>query len=81
MKVCTFCKNTGHTGARFTLLRGEVEHAVHKYCGEQLIKGAPEGEVVRLVNTGELRREQETARIKSFWESKFQKAGYKGESP
>ncbi len=81
LRVCTFCGNTGKSGANFVLCVGTDESRVHKYCGERLREQAPPEATIRLLHWAELAREKREAaakleqeRVSDFWAGKFAKA-------
>ena len=68
LHVCVFCRNTGKHGAQWILYIGTEPHPVHRPCGEELKKSAPEGAQVRLMPCKELAQRQ---RAQSFWSKNF----------
>ncbi|MDO8492320.1 MAG: hypothetical protein Q7S34_01605, partial [bacterium] len=68
LKVCVFCRHTGTRGAQWVLYIGTEPHFVHKPCGEELKKSAPEGAQVRLVAGKELAQK---FRVSNFWKENF----------
>lgn len=74
-KPCAVCRKFGKNGAQWTIeWKGQPTLKVHRPCGANIAKYAPEGVQVTLRPDEELRREfQAQARerqARSFWESK-----------
>ena len=75
LQKCESCGMLGRHGAQWILIVGNTQHKVHKPCGDQLAKTAPEGVKTNLFPSPELRRQWQTERnARKFWNQKFQKA-------
>ncbi len=84
-RVCVHCSSTGQHGAQFKLVMAKEIFDVHKFCGQKLVDGTPEGvEKPRLIHHLELAREKreewkrkqtvEQERVAAFWKDKFVEA-------
>jgi hypothetical protein len=75
MNVCTFCGNTGRSGAGWILSWGGESHKVHKPCGQKLAEFAPSDASVLLRPSAELKQKWKEERrerdARKFWEEKF----------
>lgn len=74
LHVCAFCRNTGRNGAQWLLKWNGEQHRVHKPCGRELAKHAPESANVKLVPSPELAEQFRQERVQSFWKDKFHEA-------
>lgn len=79
LHTCAICKQAGGQGANwFLMIEGQPGRRVHRPCGNNALKAAPEGVKAELVPSKEQkmlwRGQRDTRQVQSFWNDAFAKA-------
>ncbi len=73
---CTICKRAG--AMWFLCVDKDAQRLVHKPCGDRVVKMAPEGSIVKIIPSAQLRKQWDEERrerdARAFWTEKFKDA-------